>query len=344
VTDTGLGIAAEELPLVFQRFHHSAVRGARSREGAGIGLSLVSDLARAHGGDVSVRSELGAGSVFTVRVPRAQVGTGCAGTGRTRAGPAGAARPAHQGGCRRRRGRAGLRRRGPNLVGSGAGRRAGRTVAGIGIGIGTGVGHRWSRRAAAGSGYATSWPGAAGRGHIDLRSCLGRLLTADGWEVEAVGSVDEALATRAVPDLVLTDVMLPGRTGIELILLMRADPALARIPATLLTARAGADSAADGLRAGADDYIVKPFAPAELLARLRTHYELTQLREYALGREEDKAANLELALASNRQIGAAMGILMSQLRLTDEQAFDLLRKASQRAGTASCATSPRRSP
>jgi AmiR/NasT family two-component response regulator len=56
---------------------------------------------------------------------------------------------------------------------------------------------------------------------------------------------------------------------------------------------------------------------------------LAKLREYALNRAEDKAANLERALSSNRQIGAAMGILMARLKLTDEQAFDLLRKASQ---------------
>ena len=104
---------------------------------------------------------------------------------------------------------------------------------------------------------------------------------------------------------------------------------LARIPAILLTARAGAESAAEGLQAGADDYIVKPFVAEELLARVRTHYELAKLREFALDQAENKAANLERALSSNRQIGAAMGILMARLHLTDGQAFDLLRKTSQ---------------
>jgi DNA-binding response OmpR family regulator len=154
-------------------------------------------------------------------------------------------------------------------------------------------------------------------------------LRADGCQVEPAGSVDEALTVTGVPDLVLCDVMLPGRSGIELVRLMRADPMLLRIPAILLTARAGAESAAEGLRAGADDYIVKPFVAEELLARLRTHYELAKLREYALNRAEDKAANLERALASNRQIGTAMGVLMARLKLTEEQAFDLLRETSQ---------------
>jgi DNA-binding response OmpR family regulator len=165
--------------------------------------------------------------------------------------------------------------------------------------------------------------------NIDMRDYLSRLLRADGWHVQAVGTVEEALATSTIPDLVLSDVMLPDRSGLELVKLMRQTPALARIPVILLTARAGAASASEGLRAGADDYIVKPFAANELLARVRTHHELARLREYALNRAEEKAANLERALASNRQIGAAMGILMARHRLTDDQAFDMLRKASQ---------------
>jgi DNA-binding response OmpR family regulator len=297
VSDTGLGISAEELPRVFERFHQVPARGARSREGAGIGLSLVSDLARAHGGEVSVRSELGSGSEFTVRLPRATVGP-------------------HQ----------------HPVTGAGS------TVAPAFIA----EAHTWSGTQSdpvpteAGKQAELPAPGVLPGGklllvedNVDMRDYLTRLLRAEGWQVEAVGSVEEALATSAAPDLVLSDVMLPDRSGLELVKLMRANPMLMRIPVILLTARAGAESASEGLRAGADDYIVKPFAASELLARVRTHYELATLREYALSRAEDKAANLERALASNRQIGTAMGILMARLKLTDEQAFDLLRKTSQ---------------
>ncbi|HEX8093043.1 ATP-binding protein [Jatrophihabitans sp.] len=298
VSDTGLGISAEELPRVFERFHQVPVRGARSREGAGIGLSLVSDLAHAHGGEVSVRSELGSGSEFTVRLPRATVGPH--------------QQPVAGGGC---------------------------TVAPAFIA----EAHTWSGTrsdpvpAEAGSqpepaGGAEALPGGKillVEDNVDMRDYLTRLLRADGWQVEAVGSVEEALAGSVTPDLVLSDVMLPDRSGLELVELMRANPMLMRIPVILLTARAGAASASEGLRAGADDYIVKPFAAEELLARVHTHYELARLREYALNRAEDRAANLERALVSNRQIGTAMGIVMARLKLTDEQAFDLLRKISQ---------------
>ena len=297
VSDTGLGISAEDLPRVFERFYQVPVRGARSREGAGIGLSLVSDLARAHGGEVGVRSELGSGSEFTVRLPRASV--------RTHRQPATGAGPAAA----------------PAFIAEA---------------------HTWlaPRRepvpAETGRDAELSDPEQLPGGkvllvedNVDMRAYLVRLLRDDGWQVDAVGSVEEALAAPGTPDLVLSDVMLPDRSGLELVKLMRANPVLMRIPVILLTARAGAESAAEGLRAGADDYIVKPFAAQELLARVRTHYELATLREYALSRAEDRAANLERALASNRQIGAAMGILMVRYKLTDEQAFDLLRKTSQ---------------
>ncbi len=293
VSDTGAGLPAEELPRIFERFYQAPVSGARSGEGAGIGLSLVSDLARAHGGEVSARSEVGKGSEFTVRLPRTPIAT---------------AQPAV----------------------TVADPRAASAF------IVEARGWAANEHPEAAPDPVTEPDAATPAGRIllvednaDLRGYLSRLLAAEGWQVEAAGSVDEALTATAVPDLVLSDVVLPGRSGIELVKLMRADPMLARIPAILLTARAGAASAVEGLRAGADDYVVKPFVPEELLARVRTHYELAKLREYALNQAENKAANLDRALASNRQIGAAMGILMARLQLTDAQAFDLLRKTSQ---------------
>jgi DNA-binding response OmpR family regulator len=165
--------------------------------------------------------------------------------------------------------------------------------------------------------------------NADLRAYLTRLLTAAGWTVAAVGDVQSAIAVTERPDLVLSDVMLPGRDGLELVRLLRANPELARIPVILLTARAGAEATAEGLEAGADDYVVKPFDPHELLARVHVHFELSQLREFALSQAENRATNLQIALASNRQIGAAMGIMMAQSRITEDEAFDLLRKASQ---------------
>jgi CheY-like chemotaxis protein len=162
----------------------------------------------------------------------------------------------------------------------------------------------------------------------DLRRYIVRLLRGDGWEVTEAPDAETALALTSMPDVVLSDVMLPGLDGLALVRMLRANPDLSRTPVVLLTARAGADSAAKGLRAGADDYIVKPFEPAELLARLAVHHELAALRNFALDEAQNRSANLERALSSNRQIGAAIGILMALHKLTGEAPFAMLREAS----------------
>src|ERR1700754_2679684 len=123
--------------------------------------------------------------------------------------------------------------------------------------------------------------------------------------------------------------MMPDIDGLELVRALRATPATARLPIILLTARAGPESAAEGLRAGADDYIVKPFDPVELLARVRVHFEPARLREYALDQAERRVARRQVALSSNRQIGAAIGILMHQRKVAEAGGFELLRRASQ---------------
>jgi AmiR/NasT family two-component response regulator len=106
--------------------------------------------------------------------------------------------------------------------------------------------------------------------------------------------------------------------------------ATARLPIVLLTARTGSDSATEGFTAGADDYVVKPFDPLELLARMRMHFELARLREYAVSQAEDEAANLRVALSSNRRIATALGILMYRFKIGNDESFTLLQETSQR--------------
>jgi PAS domain S-box-containing protein len=113
-----------------------------------------------------------------------------------------------------------------------------------------------------------------------MRDYLRRLLAAS-FDVEAVANGDEALAAarRRRPDLVLTDVMMPVLDGFGLLRVLRADPSLQRIPVIMLSARAGEGSRVEGLGAGADDYLVKPFSARELIARVATHLQLAKLRE-----------------------------------------------------------------
>ena len=167
----------------------------------------------------------------------------------------------------------------------------------------------------------------------DLREFLTRLLTGDGWLVHAVGDAETALDLTGgpsdVPDVVITDVMLPGQDGLALIQQLRRQPATQRTPMIVLTARLGADATAEGLAAGADDYITKPFSARELLARVRANHELHQQREKAIVTAQGREQQIRGALDTNRVIGTAVGIVMASYQLTAQQGFQLLVTASQ---------------
>jgi DNA-binding response OmpR family regulator len=106
----------------------------------------------------------------------------------------------------------------------------------------------------------------------DIRELVQTKLTGAGFEVLAVGDGMSALATAREhkPDVVLIDVMMPGLSGLDVVELMRADPATAAIPVILLTARSAEFDVEDGMARGAADYIVKPFSPRDLVQRINT--------------------------------------------------------------------------
>ncbi|MEH0819816.1 MULTISPECIES: SpoIIE family protein phosphatase [unclassified Micromonospora] len=243
VSDTGVGVPADQQELLFRRFHRVRGSGGRSHEGTGIGLALVQELVRLHGGDVGVRSVEGEGSTFTVRLPygrptdAARVGaeparpaypqdalSWAAGTGPTEATPAAVPAPAPPAGA-------------PTVL--------------------------------------------VVEDNADLRDFLGGLLAPHYRVVTAVDGRDGLERARATPpDLVLTDIMMPRLDGFGLLRELRADRHTATVPVIVLSARAGEEAAVEGLRAGADDYLAKPFSSVELLARVRAHLELARLRNH----------------------------------------------------------------
>jgi signal transduction histidine kinase/DNA-binding response OmpR family regulator len=167
----------------------------------------------------------------------------------------------------------------------------------------------------------------------DLRSYLTRLFSKDGYAVEAVGDAETALTSldSSAPDLVITDVMLPGQSGIDLLVTLRQDERMARLPVVVLTARADTESAVEAFAAGADDFVAKPFNSAELLARVRAHDQMNQLRDLALGEFETTVGQLRQALQTNRTIGTAVGIVMTQYELDPQRAFQVLVRTSQQS-------------
>ena len=105
----------------------------------------------------------------------------------------------------------------------------------------------------------------------DIRNLVVLHLQRDGYQVTSAGSGEEALrqVRLSPPDLVLLDLMLPTMSGLEVCRRLRQEPATATLPIVMLTAKADEVDKVVGLELGADDYVVKPFSPKELLARVR---------------------------------------------------------------------------
>ena len=167
----------------------------------------------------------------------------------------------------------------------------------------------------------------------DLRGYLTRLFTKDGYAVEAAADAATAwtLLESNPPDLLITDVMLPGQSGLDLLTTLRQDEGMVRLPVVVLTARADAETAIGAFAAGADDFVVKPFNSAELLARVRAHHQMSQLRDDAVDAAETTVGQLRQALQTNRTTGTAVGIVMTRYELDSERAFKVLVRTSQQS-------------
>lgn len=295
VTDTGVGVPEHELTKIFQRFHR--VEGARARtyEGSGIGLALVYELVKMHGGTIGVESRLDSGSTFTVSIP----------TGSEHLPPD------------RNSGR--------------------RSVASTAVG------------AAPFLEEAATWLNSESRNetmppeidrvaherpevvgdrnsqvllvddNADMRGYIKRLLE-PYCTVHTVRNGLEAIEAvcLTLPDLVLTDVMMPKLDGYGLLRALRENPSTSWIPIILLSARAGEESQVEGLTHGADDYLVKPFSARELIARVRAHLHLHRFRQKLLEEREELIAREQeakrLAEEANRAKDEFLAMLGHELR------------------------------
>lgn len=261
VSDTGTGIPEHELPHLFERFHR--VEGARGRtfEGTGIGLALVQELVRLHGGSIAVESTLGQGSTFRVRIPFGN-----------RHLPSNSVSQAQAEASTAVRASAFVQEALHWLP--------------AGDDLGQGFHSLDDAQGAAGWALAEETRGArvlVVDDNADMRHYVRRLLTQAGYEVELASNGQDGLAAVAElrPELVLSDVMMPGLDGYGLLKALRSDPVTQSVPLILLSARAGEEARTEGLDAGADDYVTKPFTARELLSRVGAHLKLARVRRKA---------------------------------------------------------------
>jgi signal transduction histidine kinase len=256
VSDNGPGIPLTEQPYIFERFRRVESPG-RKQGGAGIGLALVKELVELHGGTVSIDSQPGTGARFLVRL------------------------------------RTGIEHWSSELIEAEAGRSTSAdghrpTVDNPALAhVTDGIDPRLdAARSSSSQGLAALLPHhESARPHIvvaednpDLRSFLYELLS-PYYNVTAVADGRAALEAvrERLPDIVLSDVMMPHQSGTELCREVKRDPRTRAIPVILLTARTGIDETLDGFGHGAADYLVKPFSPRELLVRVAVQLKVRRL-------------------------------------------------------------------
>ena len=266
VEDTGTGIAEDQLPHIFERFHRIVNSRSRTHEGTGIGLSLIQELVKLHGGSLSVGSEYGRGSTFRVMIPFGST----------------------------------------HLPQEQIGARYGVSPTPADSEIWIDEIQHWLQEE---SGRDAELPlkalqpsgsmdaiAAGPPGHEtvlladdnpDMREYLAHLLRRE-YHVHAVANgaaaVEAAIAIH--PALILSDIMMPELDGFGVLKAIRGNPSLQNTPVILLSARASEESLVDGMSAGADDYLVKPFTARELMARVGSHIAMYRLRQEMIREEQ----------------------------------------------------------
>jgi diguanylate cyclase (GGDEF)-like protein/PAS domain S-box-containing protein len=265
VMDTGTGIAATELPKLFERFHRIRAARGRTYEGSGIGLALVKELVGLLGGSIHVDSTEGQGTCFVVRIPLKAV----------------SADDESQQTAERAR----------DIVTTGVNKLTREFLE---------EARRWlPDRGEQSAASSLVQPNPRARilvvdDNADMRNYIRRLLEEEGYTVLTAGEAASVLRTCQTrvgrPDLVLADVMMPGLTGFEMVEQLRADGRTADLPIILLSARAAEEFRVEGARSGADDYVMKPFHARELIARIEAILHRTAERKRAEARLRQAAA------------------------------------------------------
>ncbi|MEO1262621.1 MAG: ATP-binding protein [Bacteroidota bacterium] len=229
-TDTGIGISAENLPHIFDRFYQVDGSQTRQGEGTGIGLAHSQELVKLMGGKIAVESELKKGTIFKVLLPITQLATSKLTEGPLTIRPN---NPVPVPSPTENPTSTILHSQLPSLL------------------------------------IIEDNPDVV----VYLKSCLEGLYQLD---VAYNGKIGIEKALEHIPDLIISDVMMPEKDGYEVCDTLKNDERSSHIPIVLLTAKADAASKLTGLRRGADTYLAKPFDKEELLVWLEKLLERQQ--------------------------------------------------------------------
>jgi signal transduction histidine kinase len=301
VSDTGSGIAAEDLPHVFERFRRGRTERARSAEGSGIGLSLVQELVKLHGGEIQLASEVDRGTTFTVRLRR------------------------------------GLKHLPAEQIGAPTRKNAAAGVAPYIEEVSGWVGEeepvvaaRETKRDKAKR--VSPGPNESAErilvvdDNADMRRYLKRILQ-EHWKVDTAtdGMIALTRIRKAAPDLVIADLMMPGLDGLSLLRALREDSQCAHVHVMVLSARANEDASIDALSAGADDYLPKPFSARELIARAAVQIARARLRaaERAAREVAEQTSFMkdELVTLLSSSLRNPLNVMLNAIALLKDQSF-----------------------
>jgi len=285
VKDTGIGISRDDLPKLFKRFSQVDAATNRRYEGTGIGLALAKEIVELHGGRIGVESEPGRGTTMTFTIP--------------------------------------LRVEAPDGVEN--------------VAAATGEPMDWTHELHAAAEHhqivgAADEPEALSSQSLspangvqilivednhDMREFIAFQLQGEYRVLKAVNGVEGVrVASEALPDLIVSDVMMPEKDGYQLCREIRTDPRTMHIPIILLTARADMSMKIEGLEHGADDYLTKPFNAQELRAKIKSLLALRGLeREIQQRNEALEAALAELKATQSQLVQsekmAGLGLLVA---------------------------------
>jgi PAS domain S-box-containing protein len=248
IKDTGVGIPENELPHMFERFHRVENVTGRTYEGTGIGLSLIKEFVQLHGGSISVESKSGVGSTFSVTIPFGK-----------------AHLPSSQ-----------IKNEDNDFAD---------IISDVYIEeAATLLGNVAVENELKGLEEDKEFPLVMiVDDNADMRRHLQTLLAGKFRTITAHNGMHALQQLREViPDLILSDIMMPVMDGIKLLKEIKSNKKTEQVPVVLLTARAGEESKIEGWETGADDYLVKPFSSKELVARIDAQIKIKQKRDTIL--------------------------------------------------------------